>query len=55
MPIQSLNPATGKVIRDYKEMTPEEKRAVLERIAREVERRYEIKPNIQDPPPLEKG
>ncbi|UCG33587.1 MAG: 4Fe-4S dicluster domain-containing protein, partial [Phycisphaerales bacterium] len=35
----------------YKEMTPEEKRRVLDRIAREVERRYQVTPTVADPPP----
>lgn len=38
--------------RHYKEMTPDEKRAVLDRVAREVETRYQVRPNVQDPPPL---
>jgi molybdopterin-containing oxidoreductase family iron-sulfur binding subunit len=37
----------------YKEMTPAEKQAVLDRIAREVERRYAIRPHVSDPPPLD--
>lgn len=37
----------------YKEMTPEDKTRVLERIARQVERRFEVKPTVLDPPPLE--
>jgi len=36
----------------YKEMTPDEKRAVLDRIAREVRQRFGRTPNVQDPPPL---
>jgi Fe-S-cluster-containing dehydrogenase component len=36
----------------YKEMTPDDKRAALDRIAREVENRYQVRPNVQDPPPL---
>jgi molybdopterin-containing oxidoreductase family iron-sulfur binding subunit len=36
----------------YKEMTPEERRTVLDRITRAVETRYHIRPNVQDPPPL---
>jgi Fe-S-cluster-containing dehydrogenase component len=41
----------------YKEMTPEEKQAVLNRIAREVEQRFKLPADkvvrIQDPPPLD--
>ncbi|MBU0638722.1 MAG: 4Fe-4S dicluster domain-containing protein [Planctomycetes bacterium] len=37
----------------YKEMTPAEKQAALARITREVETRYRLRPNVQDPPPLE--
>jgi len=37
----------------YKEMTPADKRAVLERIAREVEERYKLRPNVRDPSPLD--
>lgn len=38
--------------RHYKEMTPADKEAALARIAREVEQRYQIKPQVSDPPPL---
>jgi succinate-semialdehyde dehydrogenase/glutarate-semialdehyde dehydrogenase len=31
MPIQSLNPATGQVIRDYREMTPDEVTGIIEK------------------------
>jgi molybdopterin-containing oxidoreductase family iron-sulfur binding subunit len=37
----------------YKEMTPQDKRAVFERIEREVESRYAVRTRLQDPPPLE--
>ncbi|MGB9623655.1 MAG: 4Fe-4S dicluster domain-containing protein [Phycisphaerae bacterium] len=37
----------------YKEMTPEERQAVLDRIAREVKDRYGIRPTITDPPPMD--
>jgi Fe-S-cluster-containing dehydrogenase component len=37
----------------YKEMTPAEKQAALERIARDVEARYAVRPNITDPPPMD--
>ena len=36
----------------YKEMTPEEKEAVLERIRRQVEQQYGVRPNLTDPPPM---
>ena len=36
----------------YKEMTPEEKEAVLERIRLQVERKYDVRPNLTDPPPM---
>ena len=36
----------------YKEMTPEEKQEALERIARDVEKRYGVKPTVEDVPPL---
>lgn len=39
--------------RHYKEMTPTEKQAVLDRIAREVERRYAVRPHVSDPPPVD--
>ncbi len=37
----------------YKEMTPEEKNAVLARIAAEVEKRFGVRPSLLDPPPLD--
>jgi molybdopterin-containing oxidoreductase family iron-sulfur binding subunit len=37
----------------YKEMTPEDKEAVLKRIAREVEQRFGVRASIQDPPPMD--
>jgi len=37
----------------YKEMTPEDKQAALDRIRREVEARYNVTPNVQDPPPMD--
>jgi len=37
----------------YKEMSPEELQAALSRIAKEVEQRYDVKPNVQDYKPLE--
>ncbi len=36
----------------YKEMTPQEKEAALERIRREVEARHKTPVNVTDPPPL---
>jgi len=39
--------------RHYKEMTAAEKQAALDRIAREVEERYELRPRVADPPPLD--
>ena len=37
----------------YKEMTPEEKNAVLARIAAAVEKRFGVRPSLLDPPPLD--
>jgi molybdopterin-containing oxidoreductase family iron-sulfur binding subunit len=37
----------------YQEMTPDDKKAVLERIAARVESRYGVKPHLTDPPPLD--
>ncbi|HPD29700.1 MAG TPA: 4Fe-4S dicluster domain-containing protein [Phycisphaerae bacterium] len=36
----------------YKEMTPEEMKAVLERISREVEKRYAVRPQVADIKPM---
>ncbi len=57
-PLRHLNRADVPTLekffqKHYKEMTPEDKRAVLERITREVEARYGVRPNVQDPPPLD--
>jgi Fe-S-cluster-containing dehydrogenase component len=37
----------------YKEMLPEEREEVLNRVRREVERRHKVVPNLTDPPPLD--
>jgi Fe-S-cluster-containing dehydrogenase component len=37
----------------YKEMTPADRQQVLDRIAREVQKRYGVKANVIDPPPME--
>ncbi|OGS04696.1 MAG: 4Fe-4S ferredoxin [Elusimicrobia bacterium RIFCSPLOWO2_12_FULL_59_9] len=36
----------------YKELTPEDKKAILERIAAQVEKDYGVRPNVTDPPPI---
>ena len=57
-PLRNLDPddlptAERFFQKHYKEMTPQEKEAVLARIAREVERRYGKHVKVQDPPPLD--
>lgn len=37
----------------YKEMTPQDKQAALDRIRKDVERRYNVKVNVTAPPPLD--
>ncbi|MFH1417018.1 MAG: 4Fe-4S dicluster domain-containing protein [Planctomycetota bacterium] len=37
----------------YKEMTPEEKQAVIERITRDVSRRFGVDAKVDDPPPMD--
>ena len=37
----------------YKEMTPEDKQAVLKRIEQEIGRRYNVAANVQDPQPMD--
>jgi Fe-S-cluster-containing dehydrogenase component len=37
----------------YKEMTPEDMRKVLERIAREVEQQYQVRPQVRDYKPMD--
>jgi len=37
----------------YKELTPEQMQAVLDRIAREAEKRYGVRPRVQDVKPME--
>ena len=56
-PLRNLDPADRPTLekllqKHYKEMTPEDKQRVLERIARQVEARYHVRPDVQDPPPL---
>ncbi|MBI3297254.1 MAG: 4Fe-4S dicluster domain-containing protein [Elusimicrobia bacterium] len=36
----------------YKELSPEEKKAVLERIAKQVKKDYGVRANLSDPPPI---
>ncbi|MEK7858538.1 MAG: 4Fe-4S dicluster domain-containing protein [Elusimicrobiota bacterium] len=36
----------------YKELTPEDKAAMMERVAAQVEKDYGVRPNVSDPPPL---
>jgi Fe-S-cluster-containing dehydrogenase component len=46
-------PSIEKLLqKHYKEMTPQEKEAVLRRVAREVEERFHVKPHVTAPPPL---
>lgn len=57
-PLKDLSPGEQPTLaqllqRHYKEMTPDEKGAVLERVAREVEQRYRVTPRVNDPPPLD--
>lgn len=57
-PLKNLSPDDVPTLqkllqKHYKEMTPAEKLEVLDRIAREVEHRYHVRPNVQDPPPLD--
>jgi len=56
-PLRSLAPEDRPSLeaflqKHYKEMTAEDKRAVLARIAREVEQRYGVAARVDDPPPL---
>ncbi|HVP09706.1 MAG TPA: 4Fe-4S dicluster domain-containing protein [Phycisphaerae bacterium] len=47
-------PSIEKLLqKHYKEMTPAERQAALDCIARAVEARYRLRPNVQDPPPLD--
>ncbi|HPM25078.1 MAG TPA: 4Fe-4S dicluster domain-containing protein, partial [Phycisphaerae bacterium] len=57
-PLKDLAPGDRPTLaqllqRHYKEMTPEEKRAVLERVTHEVAQRYQVTPRVSDPPPLD--
>jgi Fe-S-cluster-containing dehydrogenase component len=61
-PLRNLNrddlPSLEQFLqKHYKEMTPEEKEAVLARIARDVRRRFNVPAdktiNVQDPPPMD--
>lgn len=36
----------------YKELTPEDKKAILARTAEKIEKDYGVKPNLSDPPPI---
>ncbi len=56
-PLRNLDPNDLPTLerflqKHYKEMTPDDKRAVFERIAREVEARHGVRPNVTDPQPL---
>src|SRR5512139_196145 len=57
-PLRQLDPddlptAEEFLQKHYKEMTPEERGKVLERIRKEVERRHKVTPTVTDPPPLD--
>ena len=57
-PLRNLNsddlPTVEEFLqKHYKEMTPEDKLRVLERIDREVKERYGVTTKVQDPPPLD--
>ncbi|MBI4424417.1 MAG: 4Fe-4S dicluster domain-containing protein [Elusimicrobia bacterium] len=36
----------------YKELTPEDKKAIFDRISQQVEKEYGVRPNVIDPPPI---
>jgi molybdopterin-containing oxidoreductase family iron-sulfur binding subunit len=57
-PLRRLDPRDIPTIekllqKHYKEMGPEERRLVLERIAAAVEKRYRVRPDVRDPAPLQ--
>ncbi len=57
-PLRHLDPSDKPTIekflqKHYKEMTPEDRKSVLEQIAKAVEERYRVRAEIQDPPPLD--
>ena len=46
-------PSVDELLQRYfREMTPEDKQAVLERIREEVQQRYGVRPNLTDPEPM---
>ena len=57
-PLRELDPDDVPTIeklfrKHYKEMTPDEKQAALDRIAEQVERRYAVRPNVTPSPPMD--
>jgi len=57
-PLRDLSPDDIPTLEEflqkhYREMTPADKKAALERIAAQVESRYGVKPHLTDPPPLD--
>lgn len=57
-PLRHLDPSDKPTIekflqKHYKEMTPEDRKSVLEQIAKAVEERYHVRAEIKDPPPLD--
>jgi Fe-S-cluster-containing dehydrogenase component len=57
-PLRNLDPRDLPTIesflqKHYKEMTPDEKKAALDRIRRDVEARYHVKATVTAPPPLD--
>ena len=57
-PLRDLDPEDIPSLKEflqkhYQEMTPEEKQRVMDRIRDQVERRYGVRPQLADPPPLE--
>jgi Fe-S-cluster-containing dehydrogenase component len=56
-PLRKLSPGDVPTLekflqKHYKEMTPADRAAVLARVAREVEARYQVRAEVHDPPPL---
>jgi len=57
-PLRHLDPRDRPTVekflqKHYKEMSPDERKAVLERIVQEVEKRHHVRAEVKDPPPLD--
>ncbi len=52
-PLKDLTTIDEFLQKHYKQLTPEEKEAVLQRIRKQVKQKYKVQANLTDPPPMD--